>query len=90
MSEPRDSTPWPSLIEYGETEPGRDGCSVRVSLVQTPRGAHRMRLQLRRDGMAIKHIDINGPTAQKLAALLAKATAAEPAEPREATCSPST
>jgi hypothetical protein len=81
-----DQTPWPVLIEYGETEPGRDGVSVRLSLVQTPRGSHRVRLQLRRDGLAIKHIDIGGPTAQKLADLLVRATTAGKDDP----CSSST
>lgn len=67
--------PWPVLVEYGETEPGKDGCSVRVSLVQTPHGAHRVRIALRRDGRVVKHLDMGGPTAAKLVPLL---TAAAP------------
>lgn len=84
MLEPKDDrvdpADWPVLLEYGETEPGKDGCSVRVMLVQTPRGAHRIRLQLRRDGREVKRMDINGPLNKKMLPLLAKAAASEGGE----------
>lgn len=64
---------WPVLLEYGETERGTDGCHVVVQLVQTPRGGTRVRFLLHRDGAAVRHMDLTGPTAQRLWPILQKA-----------------
>lgn len=72
-----DPSEWTVLKEYGETEAGSDGFTLRVQLVETSYGGRRVRIVLRRDGHVIKHIDAREPTMRRLWPILQAALGAE-------------
>lgn len=68
---------WTVLKEYGETEPGPDGFTLRVQLVVAPYGDRRVRVALRRDNRTIKHIDTQELAMQRLWPILRAALGEE-------------
>jgi hypothetical protein len=72
-----DPSEWTVLKEYGDTEPGPDGYVLRVQLVETPYGSHRVRISLRRNDRTIKHIDTREPAMQRLWPILRAAVSEE-------------